>query len=348
MLGTAEQGHLKEQGSGRNGLLCLEGCGQFRLLVYMDVGSCMNRIQSTNEEYIVLGNHLLGLYEKALDPKFDWRTRFEKAKELGFDYVEISIDETDERLSRLDWSLAEIDAFRHVALESGMICQSMCLSVHRRFPFGSKDAAVREKAHTILKKAVDFCYYAGIRVIQLAGYDVYYEPSNPESVKHFRQAMAWSAKVAEQKQVMLAMEIMDTPFLNSISKHMSYEAMIQSPWYKVYPDMGNISAWPENDVDFEFEQGLSSIVGVHLKDTLPVTETHTGKFKGVPFGTGCVDFPRRFAQLEKLRYTGPYMMEMWYDSDVFPEQEVLRSRQWIEEQFKKGTDSISGFDFEKK
>jgi len=295
----------------------------------------------------VLGNHLLGLYEKALDPKFDWRTRFEKAKELGFDFVEISIDETDERLSRLDWGLKEIDEFRHAALESGMICQSMCLSVHRRFPFGSKDAAVREKAHTILKRAVDFCYYAGIRVIQLAGYDVYYEPSTPESVKYFREAMAWSTKVAEQKQVMLAMEIMDTPFLNSISKHMSYEAMIQSSWYKVYPDMGNISAWAENDVDFEFEQGIASIVGVHLKDTIPVTDTCKGKFKGVPFGLGCVDFPRRFAQLERLRYTGPYMMEMWYDSDLFPENEVLRSRKWIEEQFRKGTEKLFCFDSEK-
>ncbi len=298
----------------------------------------------------MLGNHLLGLYEKALDPKFDWRTRFGKAKELGFDYVEISIDETDQRLSRLDWSLTEIDAFRHAALESGMICQSMCLSVHRRFPFGSKDSSVREKAHMILKKAVDFCYYAGIRVIQLAGYDVYYEPSNPESVKYFREAMAWSAKVAEQKQIMLAMEIMDTPFLNSISKHMSYEAMIQSPWYKVYPDIGNISAWPENDVDFEFEQGIASIVAVHLKDTLSVTDAFPGKFKGVPFGSGgCVDFPKRFEQLERLKYTGPYMMEMWHDSDMFPESEVLRSRKWIEEQFRKGgTEGLSCFEFETK
>lgn len=295
----------------------------------------------------MLGNHLLGLYEKALDPKLGWHMRFEKAKELGFDFIEISIDETDERLSRLDWSLTEIEEFRHAAFESGMTCQSMCLSVHRRFPFGSKDSAVREKAHTILKKAVDFCNNAGIRVIQLAGYDVYYETSNSESVKYFRDAMAWSAKVAEQKQVMLAMEIMDTPFLNSISKHMSYEAMIKSPWYKVYPDIGNISAWPENNVEFEFEQGISSIVGVHLKDTLSVTDTFTGKFKCVPFGSGCVDFPRRFAQLERLKYTGPYMMEMWYDSIMFPENEVLRSRKWMEEQFKKGTEGLSFFDSEK-
>ncbi|NCB71226.1 L-xylulose 5-phosphate 3-epimerase [Sphaerochaeta associata] len=289
----------------------------------------------------MLGNHLLGLYEKALDPKFNWHERFAKAKQLGFDFLEISIDETDERLTRLDWSLEQIEEFRHAALVSGMTCQSMCLSVHRRFPFGSKDPAVREKAHELLLKAVDFCNHAGVRVIQLAGYDVYYEPSTPQSVMYFRQAMAWAAKVAEQKQVMLAMEIMDTPFLNSISKHMAYEAMINSPWYKVYPDIGNLSAWPENDVDFELERGISSIVGVHLKDTLSVTESFPGKFKCVPFGSGCVDFSKRFAQLERLNYTGPYMMEMWYEDVTFSESEVLRSRLWMEEQFKKGIEMLA-------
>ncbi len=107
---------------------------------------------------------------------------------------------------------------------------------------------------------------------------------------------------------------MDTPFLNSISKNMAYEAMLHSPWYRVYPDMGNISAWPENDVDFEFRGGIDSIVAVHLKDTLAVTDQFPGKFKCVPFGAGCVDFPRRFAQLEQLGYMGPYMIEMWYDA----------------------------------
>ena len=47
---------------------------------------------------------LLGIYEKALPKGITWRKRLMMAKELGFDFVEISIDETDERLSRLDWT----------------------------------------------------------------------------------------------------------------------------------------------------------------------------------------------------------------------------------------------------
>lgn len=282
----------------------------------------------------MLGHHLLGLYEKALDPADDWKIRLGKARALGFDYMEISIDESDERLARLDWSAAEMEALRCACYEARMPLLSMCLSAHRRFPFGSSDPAIRDRAHAIMEKAIDFAVAIGVRVIQIAGYDVYYEPSTPQSVRLFREAMAWSAQKAAQKQVMLAMEVMDTPFMNSISKHMAYESMLHSPWYKVYPDVGNISAWPENDVNYEFENGINSIVAIHLKDTLAVSGDYAGKFKCVPFGTGCVDFPQRFAQLERLGYMGPYMIEMWHDPEDSDDlQSVRQVKAWIAQQY---------------
>ena len=48
----------------------------------------------------MLGKHLLGIYEKALDPEDNWHRWLEKARDLGFDFVEICIDEKDERLAR--------------------------------------------------------------------------------------------------------------------------------------------------------------------------------------------------------------------------------------------------------
>lgn len=87
----------------------------------------------------------------------------------------------------------------------------MCLSGHRRFPYGSANPAVRARAHEITEKAVLFAREFGIRVIQLAGYDVYYEPSTPESLRLFEEGLRSACKIAEKYQVMLAMEIMDTP-----------------------------------------------------------------------------------------------------------------------------------------
>lgn len=287
----------------------------------------------------MLGNHLLGIYEKAFDPAISWEERLRRAGALGFDYVEISIDESDERMARLDWDGEQIEALRRAGLHTGVGIQSMCLSAHRRFPFGSADPAVRGRAREIMTQAIDFAAALGVRVIQLAGYDVYYEPSTPESVRRFREGMEWAAAQAEQKQVMLAMEIMDTPFMNSISKHMAYEGMLRSPWYRVYPDLGNLSAWPENDVEYELSRGISSIVAVHLKDTLAVTDSFPGKFKCVPFGSGCVDFPARFRQLEQLGYRGPYMIEMWYAPGTDDTAEIRKAADWLRQQYHAGTEA---------
>ena len=141
----------------------------------------------------MFGNHSAGIYEKAFDPKIGWQERLDRAGRLGFDYVEISIDETDERLARLDWSRAQKKELADAIWSSGVTIRSMCLSGHRRFPFGSKDPAVRDRAHAIMEKAIAFAGDMGIRVIQLAGYDVYYEESTPDSVRRFEEGMMWAA-----------------------------------------------------------------------------------------------------------------------------------------------------------
>jgi len=288
----------------------------------------------------MFGNHIVGIYEKAFDTQIDWKERLNRAAKLGFDFVEISIDETDERLQRLDWSKAEKKKLLDSMWDTGVNIRSMCLSGHRRFPFGSKNPEIRQKAYEIMEKAINFAGELGIRVIQLAGYDVYYEKSNDDSVKYFKEGIHWAAEQAQRAQIMLAMEIMDTPFMNSISKHLEYEKEINSPWYRVYPDLGNLSAWRENNPAEEIEKGIASIVGVHVKDTLQPTADFEGQFKCVPFGTGCVDFSARFAQLEKLGYKGPYMIEMWYKKGTDDVTEIAKATKWLDEQYERGIKNV--------
>ena len=90
--------------------------------------------------------HPLGIYEKALPKDLSWPERLVLAKSCGFDFVEMSVDETDERLSRLDWSTTQRASLVEAMLETGVAIPSMCLSAHRRFPFGSRDETVRERA----------------------------------------------------------------------------------------------------------------------------------------------------------------------------------------------------------
>lgn len=280
----------------------------------------------------------IGIYEKALPKDIDWIERIRLVKECGYDFVEISVDETDERLARLDWSDEEINRIHTELVNTGVRISSMCFSGHRRFPMGSMDERTREKSMELMKKAIIFADKLGIRVIQLAGYDVYYEESNKQTKKYFIENLKKAVEWAASMEVTLAIEIMDHPFINSITKYMEFSEIINSPWLKVYPDVGNLTAWPTNNTLSELELGIKQgeIVAIHLKDTLAVTDTFPGKFKEVPFGNGCVDFPKVFAKLKELNYKGPFLIEMWTEKSDDPIEEVKKAKQWILDKMKEG------------
>lgn len=279
--------------------------------------------------------HKIGIYEKALPKHLSWPERLAIAKACGFDFVEISIDETDERLARLDWTKAQRLELVKACIESGITVPSMCLSGHRRFPFGSHDDATRQEAYAIMEKAIQLAVDCGIRTIQLAGYDVYYEAQDDGTIARFTEGMQWAAKRAAASGVMLAMEIMDTEFMSSISRWKRWDELVKSPWFTVYPDIGNLTAWG-SDVEQEITLGIDRIAAIHLKDTYPVTESSKGQFRDVPFGSGCVDFPAFFALLQKLNYRGAFLIEMWTEKAEEPIAEIINARRWIEEQMRKG------------
>ncbi|HHQ6566557.1 TPA: L-ribulose-5-phosphate 3-epimerase [Serratia fonticola] len=279
--------------------------------------------------------HPLGIYEKALPKHLSWPERLALAKACGFDFVEMSVDESDERLARLSWSKEQRLSLVSAMLETGISIPSMCLSGHRRFPFGSHDEATRQQAYLIMEQAIQLAKDVGIRTIQLAGYDVYYEQQDEGTLARFAEGMQWAVERAAAAQVMLAVEIMDTEFMSSISKWKSWDSLLASPWFTVYPDVGNLSAWG-NDVAQELQLGIDRIAAIHLKDTFPVTETSPGQFRDVPFGEGCVDFVALFRTLKQLNYRGAFLIEMWTEKADEPVAEIVQARRWIEQQMQQG------------
>ncbi|MCV5590750.1 xylulose 5-phosphate 3-epimerase, partial [Escherichia coli] len=95
-------------------------------------------------------NHPLGIYEKALAKDLSWPERLVLAKSCGFDFVEMSVDETDERLSRLDWSAAQRASLVTAMIETGVGIPSMCVSAHSRFPFGSREGVVGQRGGVVM------------------------------------------------------------------------------------------------------------------------------------------------------------------------------------------------------
>lgn len=249
----------------------------------------------------------IGIYEKALPNSFSWEEKFRAAKEAGYDYMELSIDESDERLARLHWSEEEIEHIRSLMRDTGIVFPTMCLSGHRRYPFGSKNPETRKKAMEIMENAILLAAKLGIRCIQLATYDVYYEESDEETRALFLEGMKEAVAMASRAGVILAMEIMDTPFAGTIVRAMHYIREIPSPYFKIYPDMGNLNNFSQ-DVTGELELGISETVAIHVKETKP------GVFKEVPFGEGTVPFTDIFKKLKELNYQGMFLVEMWADN----------------------------------
>lgn len=251
--------------------------------------------------------YALGLYEKAMPKAMGWQEKLACARECGYDYVEISIDETDEKLSRLDWSREERQSLTALMAQTGTPIRSMCLSGHRKYPFGAADPAVRERSLEIMEKAVCLADDLGIRIIQLAGYDVYYEESTPESKAYFRENLAKAVDMAASKGILLGFETMETEFMNTTEKAMAYVRAINSPYLGVYPDAGNLTNAAKTygtDVGEDLETGRGHLIALHLKETVP------GKFREVPFLTGHVDFPRVIQKAWELGIR-LYVTEMW-------------------------------------
>ena len=64
--------------------------------------------------------YTLGLYEKAMPGTLSWKEKMFSAKKAGFDFIEISIDETEEKLARLDMSKEERFELVKLMYETGM------------------------------------------------------------------------------------------------------------------------------------------------------------------------------------------------------------------------------------
>lgn len=225
----------------------------------------------------------LALYEKAIPSGKSFEEMFEITKACGFDRFEISVDETDARLSRLDMTPHEISRLGALSRKSGTPIRTMCLSGHRKYPLGSSDPAIRARSMEIMKKAVDFCQDASIPIIQLAGYDVYYEESTEETVKWFTENLIRSVDYAASKGVVLAFESMETPFMDTVEKIMKYVDLVGSPWLGVYPDIGNLknaAVLYGLDVTEELLKGKGHTFAVHLKETKP------GVYRDMNYGTG--------------------------------------------------------------
>lgn len=260
----------------------------------------------------------VGLYEKALPACWSWDERLAAAAEAGYAFVEISIDESDERLARLDCPAAARSELRRSITGAGVPILTMCLSGHRKYPLGSKSPEVRKRAEAIMRQAIEFAVDVGIRIVQVAGYDVFYEESDDSTAARFVDGLCRAAEWASQAGVMLALENVDSPTSESLARCLAIVRQVGSLWFQIYPDMANLAAAGYDPVA-ELAQCSGHLVALHVKDSLP------GTIRRVPFGAGIVPFEQVFRTLAAINYHGPLVVEMWADANEGDSVAAVRS-----------------------
>jgi L-ribulose-5-phosphate 3-epimerase UlaE len=109
----------------------------------------------------------------------------------------------------------------------------------------------------------------------------------------------------------MGFETMETPFMDTVEKAMTYVKEISSPYLGIYPDIGNLNNAAllyNTDITDDLVKGSGHLIAAHIKETVP------GRYREVPFETGFVDFSRILSQTWKMGIRR-YVTELWYTNN---------------------------------
>ena len=271
---------------------------------------------------------VFGFYEKALH-KDPFEKMFDDILRAGYDSLEFSVDGTDERLARLDWSLGEIHAVRRAAEERSVRIMTLCLSGHKRFSMGNPDPEKRARGLEMMEKALRLAAHLGVRIIQYSGFDVFEDELRTQDTHDWYVDNTYkAARMAERAGVMLAIEPVEGHLL-TVKDTMEVVDLIDSPFLTVYPDPANILSLgvdPLTDLPY----GRGRITAVHMRDSLPRIYDAT-----IPFGTGDLDFDGVFRTLDELCFAGPFIVEMWNEDREDYIEYLIQAREYMTESIRR-------------
>ena len=277
-----------------------------------------------------------GLYEKALPRDLALPEKLKIAKELGYDYFELSTDESEAFQGRVRASEEERTQIRQAIREYGIPIRTMCLSGTRNCPLGSEDPALREKGLLLTKDAIRFAVDIGIRIVQIMAYDEYYGERSERTRRLFLDGLAEVTAEAASCGVMLALENVDIETMDDLEKGLDIIRHINSPWLQIYSDIANLYATGRGNewACGQYRLAGGHIVASHVKDTV------VGTVRDIPFGAGEVDFVAFFRTLAGIGFSGPLTLEMWAQNYEDPVKAAGESLVFVSEKLEKSMQRV--------
>lgn len=248
----------------------------------------------------------LGVYEKTLPGTDNWVDTLRSASRAGYDFYELAIDESPERIARLTWTDPERLTVKQAIARTGLPVDIVTLSAHRKVPLGSADANTRTRARQMLFDAIDLAHDIGARFVQIAGYFVFYEAHHADAKRYFHDGLRAGCERADALGVRLGLENVDGEDVRSLDDALAVIVAVGHRTLGLHVDIGNLAA-NGFDVVEQLRLARDHIIAIDLKDTRP------GEYRRVAFGDGIVPFRNAHNALATMGVDVPYAIEMWND-----------------------------------
>ena len=231
------------------------------------------------------------VYVSMLPKELSYQERFQLAKDVGFEGIEIGTIT----------AAKEAEEIKAASAKSGLVIHSVMNADHWKYPLSSADPEVVSKSVAGME--------ASLRNAKLWGADtVLLVPAvvNPET--SYQDAWTRSQKVvkerilplAQELKVVIGMEEVWNKFLLSPLEMARYVDEFASPYVKAYFDVGNMLfyGYPQDWVRTLGKR----IQRVHIKDFK--LDRGKGKFDWVNIGEGDVDWPAVRKAFTEVGYNG--------------------------------------------
>lgn len=267
-------------------------------------------------------NYSVGIYEKAFPNSMNIEEMLVLAKAVGYDFFEISIDRTAQRIDRVFTPQYQVALAQSIERADFPI-SSLGLSALSTYTLGHPDEETTEYGIKILQQTVVFAARMGIRIVQIPACDVpKYEPRTETSRKKFLENLCLANEFASAHGVLLGLENMENDFMNSAEKCLDAICFVNSPYFQLYPDIGNMTnAYHGNAEDIlnDLKKCQGHGLALHLKEVQPE------RYGGLFYGEGYVDFPLYARKAYDLGFRR-FVMEYWYTGSEEWKSDLINAR----------------------
>ena len=179
-----------------------------------------------------LKDYYLGLYEKSMPNTLDLREKLRQAKDAGFDFMEISIDETDEKLSRLEMSKEERKDLVDAMYQVGLPIKTIASAATANILWAARIERSGPEAWEIMERPLSLPVIWGCGSSSWRDMTSITKRAARIPRPCFLENLKNPAEMAAAAGVTLAFETMETEFMNTVEKAMKYVKLVDSPLFE--------------------------------------------------------------------------------------------------------------------